>query len=183
MPKELTKTDAIAGTIVGDERRRSPRYPFIAYAEVTDMKPPHVRVKARISDLGREGCYVDTISPFAVGTNVLIRIMKNDKVCSPKALVLYSTVRMGMGVEFTSVAPGEVPVLERWLAELSGELPAEELSGELAMDGQFQDHGDEQDEVREFFGNLTSALVRKRILSEVEGNAMLDKLSRNKKLY
>ena len=51
------------------------------------------------------------------------------------------------------------------------------------MDGQFQDHHDEQDEVREFFGRLTSVLVRRRVLTEVEGNAMLGKFFRNKKLY
>src|ERR1700680_4068318 len=121
MPKNSTKTDSIVGTVLGEDRRRFPRYPFIAYAEVTDTKPPHVRIKARTSDLGREGCYVDTISPLEIGTNVSIRIMKDNKAFSTKAMVLYSTLGMGMGVIFTSVEPGELPVLENWLAELSGE--------------------------------------------------------------
>jgi hypothetical protein len=115
----------------------------------------------------RRAMSLQGLCPFAVGTNVLIRITKNDKVCSPKGPALHSTVRMGMGVEFTSVVPGEGPVLERWLAESSGELPAEELPAEEL----------------EFFGRLTSVLVRKRVLTEVEGNAMLGNFSRNKKLY
>ena len=182
MPKDSTKTDSIVGTVLGEDRRRFPRYPFIAYAEVTDTKPPHVRIKARTSDLGREGCYVDTITPFAVGTNVLIGIMKNDKSFSARGTVLYSTVGMGMGLIFTLVQPGELPVLEKWLGELSGELPTEPQP-EPTMDGQFQDHSDEQGEVREFFDRLTTVLVQKQVLTEAESKAMLDKLSRNKKLY
>jgi hypothetical protein len=179
MPKD-SEADANVGAMV-DDRRRFPRYSFIAYAEVTDVKPPHVRIKARTSDLGREGCYVDTITPFAVGTNVLIGIMKNDTAFSAKGTVLYSTVGMGMGMIFTLVQPGELPVLEKWLAELSGELPIEPQPE--PMDGQFQDHSDEQGEVREFFDRLTTFLMQKRILTEAESKAMLDKLSRNKKLY
>jgi hypothetical protein len=166
---DSTKPDA------GDERRRFPRYPFIAYVEVTDMKPPHVRIKARTSDLGREGCYVDTITPFAVGTHVLIGIMKNEKSFSAKATVLYSTVGMGMGLLFTSIEPGEVPIIVRWIMELSGEVPAEVPPEPM----EYQD----QDEAREFFGALTTTLVQKRILTEAESKAMIDKLSRNKKLY
>jgi hypothetical protein len=42
------------------ERRHFPRFPFVAYTEVTELKPPHNLIKARTSDLAREGCYVDT---------------------------------------------------------------------------------------------------------------------------
>jgi hypothetical protein len=181
MPKDSTKPGAaVPGTIAADDRRRFPRYSFIASAEVRDMKPPHVRILARISDLGREGCYVDTISPFVPGTSVLIRVMKNDKAFSAKAIVLYATLGMGMGVKFTSVEPSEVPVLEKWLAELTGE-PTEET--ETILKGQIPDHRQEQSGIREFLGELISALVRRSVLTEAEGKALLDKLSGNRNLF
>jgi PilZ domain len=180
MPKDSTKTDSILGTVLGEDRRRFPRYPFIAYAEVTDTKPPRVRIKARTSDLGREGCYVDTISPFAVGTNVSIRTMKNDKAFSATGTVLYSTVGMGMGVIFTSVEPSELAVLENWLAGLSGESTEE---SEAMMKGQVQIHGQEQNEMRDLFGELIAALMRKRMLTDAEGKAMIDRLSRKQNLF
>jgi hypothetical protein len=181
MAKDSTKTGANAGTVAAEERRRFARYSCVANAEVKDMKPPHVRIKARISDLGREGCYVDTISPFAVGTSVLIRVMKNDQAFSAKAIVLYATFGMGMGLKFTSVPPDEVPVLEKWLAELSGEAPTEE--SEATITGQAHDHGQEQSGLRGLFSELIAALVRKHMLTEAEGKAMLDKLSGNQNLF
>jgi hypothetical protein len=106
------------------ERRRFPRYPFVAYAEVTDMNPPHVRIKARTSDLGREGCYVDTITPFDTGTQVLVKIMKNQQTFKANGVVVYSTVGMGMGVRFASIEPPDVLVIEGWM-EVKGEIPPE----------------------------------------------------------
>jgi hypothetical protein len=180
MPKDFTKTDAVAGITTAEDRRRFARYSFIAQAEVKDMKPPHVRIQARISDLGREGCYVDTISPFAVGTSVLIRVTRSDKAFSAQAMVLYATVGMGMGVKFTLVEPGELPVLEKWLAELRGESTEESAA---MMKGQVQEHGQELHGSREFLSELVAALVRRHVLTDAEGKALLDKLSRNQNLF
>jgi hypothetical protein len=65
-------------TVVALERRHFPRYSITASAEATDVKS-QTRIKARISDLGRWGCYVDTLSPFVVDTVVKIGIEKDAK--------------------------------------------------------------------------------------------------------
>jgi hypothetical protein len=180
MPQDLPKRDARARTITGENRRRFARYSFIAQAEVKDVKPPHVRIQARISDLGREGCYVDTISPFAVGSSVVIRVMKGDKGFSAKGIVLYATVGMGMGLKFTSVEPSDLPVLERWLAEASGE-SAEEP--EATMEGQAPGRSQERSALRELLEELIAAQVRARVLTEAEGKALLEKLAGNRNLF
>jgi hypothetical protein len=100
-------------TVVALERRHFPRYSITASAEATDVKS-QTRIKARISDLGRWGCYVDTLSPFVVDTVVKIGIEKDKARFFAEARVLYSTVGMGMGLIFAVVEPAEVSILEKW---------------------------------------------------------------------
>jgi hypothetical protein len=46
------------------------------------------RVHGRISDLGRGGCYVDTISPFPLGADVKIPIGKGNTTLAAQAKVM-----------------------------------------------------------------------------------------------
>jgi hypothetical protein len=103
------------------DRRHFPRYPFVAYSEVTDLKHPDVHMRARTSDLAREGCYVDTITPFDVGTYVAVKIVKNEQRLLVNGRVFYSSAGMGMGIRFTPLKPGERHLIERWIIELRGE--------------------------------------------------------------
>jgi hypothetical protein len=124
--------------------------------------------------LGREGCYVDTISPFDVGTDVKMRIIKDDKWFSAHGRVLYSTVGMGMGLFFTKILPEDVVVLENWLAQSCGEAPPVP-----ATKGDVRQESSEigQDEIRNFLGELITTLVKKRTLTDEEGKTMLKKLT------
>jgi hypothetical protein len=56
------------------ERRRAPRFPFIASAEVLS-ESAGTRLAARISDISATGCYVDTINPLVGGTPVRVKIL------------------------------------------------------------------------------------------------------------
>ena len=49
--------------------RTTPRFSFIAEAEVSWPKD-QTRVVARISELSSRGCYVDTVSPFPMDTEL-----------------------------------------------------------------------------------------------------------------
>src|SRR2546428_8480000 len=75
------------------ESRDNPRYPFTAEAEVIELQSG-TRITGRMSDLGREGCYVDKINPFPVGTIVKLRLRQ--------AKVIYAQVGMWMGLFFTA---------------------------------------------------------------------------------
>jgi PilZ domain len=55
------------------ERRRTPRFPFIASAEIVDEKE-NARTASQVSDLSRHGYYVEMPNPFPQGTNVLVEI-------------------------------------------------------------------------------------------------------------
>src|SRR6266852_353159 len=61
------------------ERRRSPRYPFFAAAELTESTSG-ARLKASTSDLGSNGRYLDTINPLPQGTIISIQITYQGQV-------------------------------------------------------------------------------------------------------
>ncbi len=55
------------------EKRRSPRYSFIASAELIEERAD-VRIASRVSELSLHGCYLDMMNPFPTGTMVLVKI-------------------------------------------------------------------------------------------------------------
>lgn len=96
------------------ERRRSPRFPFIASAEVHEENNGS-RLDARVSDISATGCYVDTINPLPSGTAVRVRILSEARSFEASAKVAYSVVHLGMGLSFSEVAPSSRDVLREWL--------------------------------------------------------------------
>lgn len=161
------------------ERRNHARYSFTATGDVTDARSS-TRIQGRISDLGRGGCYVDTMSPFAVDTEVRIRITRDQKILACEGKVVYSAVGMGMGLMFTVIAPEHLWVLDSWLAELSGRPLPERQSLEYGAKHSSPASAPEQAmEGNYVLNELIIALMRKRVLTEAEGKDMLQKLLQN----
>jgi PilZ domain len=98
------------------ERRRTPRYIFIASAELYEERSD-VRVATRVSELSRHGCYLDMMNPFPTGTLVLLKIFAADLTFQAKAKIIYSTPNIGAGVAFLEVEPKHDYILNRWLEE------------------------------------------------------------------
>jgi PilZ domain len=98
------------------ERRRSPRYIFIASAELYEQTTD-VRVASRVSELSRHGCYLDMMNPFPTGTIILLKIFAGDLAFQSKARVVYFTPNVGAGVTFQDVEPKDEYILNRWLEE------------------------------------------------------------------
>jgi hypothetical protein len=96
------------------EKRRTPRYMFVASAELVEEKSD-VRIATRVSELSLHGCYLDMMNPFPVDTLVLVKISAGSDFFETRAKIIYSTANMGAGVAFLDVAPQYLPVLERWL--------------------------------------------------------------------
>jgi hypothetical protein len=83
---------------------------------------------------------------------------------------------MGMGLLFTEVDREHVPVLEKWLAELSGEATPESEAAEAVTQGNPPESA--HLEVHNVLNELITALMRKRVLNDAEGKALLQKLTR-----
>lgn len=157
------------------ERRRHVRLPFTASVEAIDAQS-HLKLSGRISDLGLGGCYVDTINPFAVGTVIKIRLIREKVTFEADAKVVFSHVGMGMGVAFISALPQQFRIFQKWVNELAGKsLPEQEQPKETEADVAVPNSTKNQDFV---LGELLITLMSKGVLSEVEGKAMLQKLSR-----
>ena len=157
------------------ERRRHARYPFTATVEAMEPKS-QTRIQGRTSDLSRGGCYVDTISSFPAGSVVKIHLTKEMRSFEAQAEVVYSLVGMGMGVKFTDADPEQLWTVEKWVGELSGELPPEPESQRPS--DQFCAEGRSGNEENDVLTELVMELMRQRVLSNAKCQAMLQKLNR-----
>ena len=97
---------------------RAPRFPLIASAEVLEV-PTETKLNARTSDLSRGGCYLDTMNPFPVGTDVRVQIVHGDITFEAVGKVIHAQTNMGMGIAFLQIDPKSQAILEQWLQELS----------------------------------------------------------------
>lgn len=169
---ETKKADTPAG-VAAKERRRNPRYSVSALAQAVHVQSD-TQISGRISDIALGGCYVEVMSPFAVGSDVKITITKDDRSFAAKARVLYSSNGMGMGLEFTQIAPSQRTVLERWIAELSGVVAPEPETAKEELENRSE--AASNDEQRYVLNELIITLIRKHVLSDAEGKALLKKL-------
>jgi hypothetical protein len=158
----------------GPENRAQVRFPFTAAAEICELHS-QARLAGRCSDLSSGGCYIDTISPFPVGTVVRVRLERDPRGFEAKAVVAYAHVTMGMGLAFTEIQSEHQDVLRSWIAELSGE-PAEAPAISTAAAEPEAIEADAN--LRLVLHELITLLVRKKIITENEATGMLREMFR-----
>jgi hypothetical protein len=157
------------------ERRQFPRYPFTATVEMVEPQS-QTRIQGRTSDLSRGGCYVDSTSSFPLGSMLVIRLTKDMRSFEAQAEVTYATDGMGMGIRFTGADPEQISILEKWLAELRGEMLPETTLAQTADPAPAQ-RGSSQAEYS-VLNELVMELMRQGVLSNTKCEAMLQKLNR-----
>ena len=96
------------------EKRRTPRFSFVAVAEITEKESGRELV-AQVSELSVNGCYIDEQNPFPSGTMIALKIIAGSEVFEATAKVLYAHEHLGMGVEFQDVSLRSGAVLREWL--------------------------------------------------------------------
>jgi hypothetical protein len=177
--EKLSKASIVPNASEPAEKRRHPRFPFSTGGEAFD---PHanVRVTGRLSDISRSGCYMDTISPFAVNAAIILTVTREGRTFKTKAKVVYSLNGMGMGMMFTTTEPDQARVLDAWLAELGGLIhlePDPAKQGETTPEALDPAPAVDQ-ELRDIVRELIVVLSRKSIVGDVEAMAMMRKLSK-----
>lgn len=105
-----------------NERRRNPRYPLTAAAEIVDTKSG-TKMTAHTSDFSRGGCYIDMFSPLPADTVVKLRLTKWQQTLEAQAKVVYSSVGVGMGLMFGALDAAQRAIVESWLTQLQGAQP------------------------------------------------------------
>ncbi len=156
------------------ERRRNLRFQFSATVEAIETKSG-TKIVGRTSDLGLGGCYVDTLSPFPVGTEAKIRILKENESFEAQVRVVYSLIGMGMGLAFVSAQPKQVRLFQKWLLEISGQsVPSEDTPSPEVSE---TEPVEETPTFKNFIlSDLIMILMKKNVLTEPEGKALLRKL-------
>lgn len=96
------------------ERRRDPRVkvkvPFEIYLEGNDIP-----FRTATSDLSLHGCYIETFSPFPIGTVLELKLQANSTLLV-LATVVASDPQVGNGIHFTKMLPEDVEELKAFLA-------------------------------------------------------------------
>jgi len=100
------------------ERRTVPRYGLVATAEILDPASG-VRMSGRISEISRKGCYVDLLNTLPKKTMVRVRISRDRGSFESSGKIVYVQEGMGMGIAFLDPLPGQLKILDSWLAELT----------------------------------------------------------------
>jgi hypothetical protein len=152
------------------ERRFAERFTFSAVAEIMNVGSP-IRVSARVSDISRSGCYLDAINVFAQGTKIRLTICHANQQFDAAATVVYSLPDMGMGITFDSVDAEMSAVLDRWIAEVKGEIVP--LGNHQMLSNMMSDYSRVE---RDVLGRLIGLMMRKNILARDEGADLLDEL-------
>lgn len=96
--------------------RRSPRYPFVATAEIR-TGGSRLTTIARLKNLSLHGCFIHMGNPFPEGTAINIRIAVGLSVFEAEGMVVHCEPNAGAGVEFRTIEPNYLKVLEEWLLE------------------------------------------------------------------
>ena len=101
------------------DRRDAPRYPLILIAEITEITTGN-KIVGRTSDVSRTGCYVDTLSPPAKGSEVQVRLVQGREAFETRGTVMYVGPGLGMGIRFQEGAgEKQMATLDRWLGQAS----------------------------------------------------------------
>lgn len=164
------------------ERRKSPRFAVSASADMLELRT-RTRISGRASDLGAGGCYIDTVTPFPVGTSVVLNLTSEHHNVHAMANVIYAHTGMGMGLAFAEMTPTQKANLSIWLGELGGETPKAEPPSEA--DTPFLQEATILEPIAnakrtgllEALQELVSLLGNKRVLTEAEVELLRDKMT------
>ena len=98
------------------ERRRTPRYPFTATAEVIDPSTK-ASTTTRVTELSLYGCYIEMPSPLPEGASIHVKIYSEGKFFEAAGTVVYAIPKGGVGVRFQDVRHQYLIVLKEWLIQ------------------------------------------------------------------
>ena len=151
------------------ERRGTDRHAITASAEVVELSSG-AKFSTRTTDLGPGGCFVDTMVPFAVGSNVRVKVHQGKTQFETAGLVVYSQTGLGMGIAFGDMAPSQRQALDEWIAGLTGE-----RQGHAQGSGYFsaRPEGAARPADKAALVRLVHLMISKGLLTEAEGSSVL----------
>ncbi|MFZ0197913.1 MAG: PilZ domain-containing protein [Candidatus Sulfotelmatobacter sp.] len=97
------------------ERRSDPRVKVKAPVEIF-LEGNDVPLRTATADLSLHGCYIETFSPFPIGTVLELKLEANSTLLI-QAEVVTKDPQVGNGIHFTKMLPEDIEDLKAFLAE------------------------------------------------------------------
>jgi len=85
-----------------DNRRKFARHKISFPLELRDERV-NTTLRVNATDISGNGCYVETVMPLAIGTNLRVDLWMGEERLSPSAVVRTRDPGVGMGIEFTGL--------------------------------------------------------------------------------
>jgi hypothetical protein len=165
-PGDATVLPATPITVV--ERRSAARQHFIAEAQIVEVSSG-AKLSARSCDLTVDGCYVDSLNTFAIGTLVRIRLKREKTIVEANGAVVNRVPGLGMGIAFRNLTPETREALKQWLSQMP---PERDLFAQSAAPAKL-DQPAARLQPAEQVVDLIQMLAKKGILNRGEVAALL----------
>jgi hypothetical protein len=112
--KSYLPLDSTTATIAASNTRRWPRHKILFPVE---LRAEHAKAPIRInaSDVSGNGCYVESMMPFPLGTSLQIDFWLDSEHISITAAVRTSDPGVGNGIEFTGMSAGMKDRMQAYL--------------------------------------------------------------------
>jgi hypothetical protein len=120
----LTSPPATAGGDSRAERRRYPRYQCSGMVQLS-KEGSALPVWVRLADIGLGGCYVETLSPLPLQTNVELVIQADELQIRGRGKVRTLHPSVGNGIAFTQMVADDWRRLHQLIARLAAPVPRE----------------------------------------------------------
>jgi hypothetical protein len=118
---EETNVPAVKAAPATKHERKFPRHTIAFPLEIRDGGGSGTAMRTDATDISGRGCYVETMLPLALGTELSITFwMESDKVTVP-AIIRACDGGVGMGIEFTGLDNDGQNRLQRLLETLDPE--------------------------------------------------------------
>ena len=101
---------------MGIERRRAPRYRFVAAADVVDPIS-RARINGRTSDVSLLGCFINTTYSLPPGTKIQLHLIHEGTTFAASGAVARSEPSMGFGISFVDLKAAQQEQLQKWLTQ------------------------------------------------------------------
>ncbi len=117
LERQLAQPGATAAAANPVNRRRRPRHRITFALELRDERN-NIPMRVNATDISGNGCYIETIMPIPVGTNLKVEFFIEDERTTSTAIVRTCDPGVGMGIEFLSLTPDLQDRFQRLLEKL-----------------------------------------------------------------
>jgi len=115
---DVTKEGAVQATPRGSNRRRFTRHKVHFPLEISFPDQGRAHMQCSATDMGGRGCYVESLVPLTLNTEVFVTFWIDSQKFKTKGVVRASDPGVGMGIEFTVLEEKIQQQLQEYLEKM-----------------------------------------------------------------